>query len=63
MRLSKFLKGTITIGELEGMPNRYIQAFYREYVLNMEKNKNNDGNQSSGSVEDIEDEIEELMGG
>lgn len=32
MNLAKFLKGTITIGELELMPNRYIQTIYKEFV-------------------------------
>lgn len=32
MNLSKFLKGTTTIGELELMPNRYIQTIYKEFV-------------------------------
>jgi hypothetical protein len=32
MNLSRFLKGTITIGELENMPNRYIHTFYKQYT-------------------------------
>ena len=35
MNLAKFLKGTTTIGELEKMPNRYIQTIYKEYVTTM----------------------------
>ena len=32
INLSKYLKGTITIRELESMPNRYIQCIYKEFV-------------------------------
>lgn len=37
INLSKYLKGTITIRELENMPNRYIQCIYKEFVNTLSK--------------------------
>ena len=37
INLSKYLKGTITIRELEQLPNRYIQCIYKEFVTTISK--------------------------
>lgn len=36
MNLSKFMKGTMTVPELEQLPNRYIQTIYKEYYKTMQ---------------------------
>ena len=57
--LSKFLKGCTTIGELMNMPNRYLHTIYKEYVEMLkdeEKRKQNE-------AEQVEDEIEDAIGG
>lgn len=59
MNLSKFLKGTITMGELENMPNRYIQVIYKEYDTYMRDPKR----QALMGEEALTDEIEDAMGG
>lgn len=59
MNLSKFLKGTITIGELENLPNRYIQVIYKEYDTTMRNKELREANEA----EQVQDEIEETMGG
>lgn len=59
MNLSKFLKGNVSISELEKMPNRYVQVIYKEYDTFMrdpEKKKAMEG-------EIVKDEIEEATGG
>ena len=57
MSLSKFLKGSVTITELENMPNRYIQVLYKEYV-NMLKDPKL---QEQNVAENMNDQIEEAM--
>ena len=42
MNLSKFIKGTTSIGELEKLPNRYIQTIYKQYVDSMNDPKAQD---------------------
>ena len=59
MNIAKFLKGTTTIGELENMPNRYIQVFYKEYVNMLKKKKKREAHEA----EQIQDEIEDEIGG
>lgn len=59
MNLSKFLKGTITMRELENMPNRYIQVIYKEYDTSMRDPKRKE--LMEGEV--VKDEIEDAMGG
>ena len=57
--LTKFLKGCTTIGELMNMPNRYLRTIYKEYVEMLkdeEKRKQNE-------AEQVEDEIEDAIGG
>ena len=57
--LTKFLKGCTTIGELMNMPNRYLHTIYKEYVemvKDEEKRKQNE-------AEQVEDEIEDAIGG
>lgn len=57
--LTKFLKGCTTIGELMNMPNRYLHTIYKEYVEMLkdeEKRKQNE-------AEQVEDEIEDAIGG
>lgn len=59
MNLSKFLKGTITMRELENMPNRYIQVIYKEYDTSLRDPKR----KAMMEDEAITDEIEDAMGG
>lgn len=59
MNIAKFLKGTTTFGELENMPNRYIQVFYKEYI-NMLKDAEK---REAHEAEQIQDEIEDEIGG
>lgn len=59
MNLSKFLKGTITMRELENMPNRYIQVIYKEYDTSLRDPKR----KAMMEDEAIRDEIEDAMGG
>ena len=57
--LTKFLKGCTTIGELMNMPNRYLHTIYKEYLEMLkdeEKRKQNE-------AEQVEDEIEDAIGG
>ena len=53
------MKGRITIGELENMPNRYIQVIYKEYV---ETIKNRD-KQEAAAGEEMEEQLEEAFTG
>ena len=54
------LKGRISIGELENLPNRYIQVIYKEYV---ETIKSRD-RQDAVAGEEMEEQIEDaFMGG
>jgi hypothetical protein len=59
MNLSKFIKGTTTIGELENLPNRYIQVIYKEYVETLK----NEEKSKAKAAEEISEQIEEDMGG
>ena len=59
MNLSKFLKGTTTIGELENMPNRYIHAIYKQYADTLrDKSKT-----EAMAAEEMEDKLTEAMEG
>ena len=58
--MSHVLKGRISIGELENLPNRYIQVIYKEYV---ETIKNQD-KKDAAAGEEMEEQLEEaFMGG
>lgn len=59
MNIAKFLKGTTTINELMNMPARYIHTMYKEYTTAMSQPN---GAQNLANQE-INDEIEEAMGG
>lgn len=59
MNLAKFLKGTTTMGELENFPNRYIQVIYKEYVDTIKDREKSENK----SAEEVEEQMEELMGG
>lgn len=59
MNLAKFLKGTTTMGELENFPNRYIQVIYKEYVDTIKDREKSENK----STEEVEEQMEELMGG
>ena len=59
MNLTKFLKGCTSIGELMNLPNIFVHTIYKEYaemLKDQEKSKNH-------AAEQVEDEIEEAMGG
>ena len=55
------MKGIITIGELENLPNRYINVIYKEYFENM---RNKDKQEALAGAE-MEEQLEEaaLQGG
>lgn len=55
------VKGIITIGELENLPNRYINVIYKEYFETM---KNKDKQEALAGAE-MEEQLEEaaLQGG
>jgi hypothetical protein len=55
--LAKFLKGSITIGELENMPNRFIHSLYKLYI---ETQKDEDKRKAVES-EQMMDEMEDMM--
>ena len=59
MNLSKFLKGTTTMSELENMPNRYIQVIYKEYVDTIRDKSKSEG----VAAEEFQDQMEEMLGG
>lgn len=59
MNLTKYLKGCTTLNELMNMPNRYIQSIYKQYV-NMLKDKEKS---EAHAAEQVEEEIQEAMGG
>ena len=59
MNLSKFLKGTTTIKELEDYPNRYIQVIYKEYVNTLKDKSKSE----AVAAEEMEEQMEEVMGG
>jgi hypothetical protein len=59
MNLTKFIKGTTTIGEFENLPNRFIHVIYREYIRTM---TNEDGVKNIVAEETVEN-LEETMGG
>jgi hypothetical protein len=59
MNLTKFLKGTITIGELEQLPNKYIQVLFKQYT----KILLNPKAQEAYAQEQMADEIKDQMGG
>ena len=53
------LKGRISIGELENLPNRYIQVIYKEYVETIKSKENQD----AVAGEEMEEQIEETFTG
>ena len=55
------MKGIITIGELENLPNRYINVIYKEYFETM---RNKDKQEALAGAE-MEEQLEEaaLQGG
>ena len=53
INLSKYLKGSITIGELENMPNRYVHAIYKQYVNFL----NSAEEQKAAAMEEVMDEM------
>jgi hypothetical protein len=55
--LAKFLKGSITIGELENMPNRFVHSLYKLYI---ETQKDEDKRKAVES-EQMMDEMEDMM--
>lgn len=57
--LTKFLKGCTTIGELMNMPNRYLHTIYKEYVEMLKDEEK----QKQNEAEQVEDEIEDAIGG
>jgi len=57
--LSHVIKGRITIGELENLPNRYIQVVYKEYVETL-RNKDK---QDAAAGEEMEEQLEEAFTG
>jgi hypothetical protein len=57
--LSHVLKGRISIGELENLPNRYIQVVYKEYVETI-RNKDK---QDAAAGEEMEDQLEDALTG
>ena len=59
MNLAKFLKGTTTIGELENHSNRFIHTIYKEYVETLKSKEKSDAH----AAEEVEDQMEEVMGG
>lgn len=59
MNIAKFLKGCTTITELMNMPNRYLHTLYKQYVeMIMDKDKS-----EQHGVEQMQDELEDAMGG
>jgi hypothetical protein len=59
INLSHVLKGRISIGELENLPNRYIQVVYKEYVETL---KNRD-KQDAAAGEELEEQLEDAFAG
>ena len=59
INLSHVLKGRISIGELENLPNRYIQVVYKEYVETI-RNKDK---QDAVAGEEMEEQLEEAFTG
>jgi hypothetical protein len=60
INLSHILKGRISIGELENLPNRYIHVIYKEYVETV-KNREKQGVIEN---EEMEEQLEEaFLGG
>lgn len=59
MNLAKFLKGTTSIGELELLPNKYIQVLFKQYTTTL---LSKDA-QEKLVAEQVSDEVEESMGG
>ena len=52
--LAKYLKGSVTIGELMNMPNRFIQCVYKEYT----KFLNDPKLQEAAAVEEVNDALQ-----
>ena len=59
MNLTKYLKGTITITELENMPNRFIHTIYKEYSEMIRDSQQQENMQAEQEAE----LLEEAMGG
>ena len=59
MNLSKFLKGSNTIGELQNLPCSFLQTIYKEFV-DSAKDPNA---QKAMAGEQMQDMLEEAMGG
>jgi hypothetical protein len=60
--LSKFLKGNVTISELENMPNRYIQSIYKQYTLFLKDQKAQESMAAEDMMEELEDGGMPMMG-
>ena len=59
INLSRHLKGTTTIGEMNNLPNRFVQVIYKDYVDFLKDPER----QKMMAGEEIQDQLEEAMGG
>ena len=59
INLTQVVKGRCSIGELENLPNRYIQVVYREYVETL---RNKDKQDAAAGAE-MEEQLEEAFTG
>lgn len=57
MNIAKFLKGIVSIGELEDLPNHYSHTFYKEYFDTMTDPEK----QKAYSAESMAEGISEIM--
>lgn len=57
MNIAKFLKGIISIGELEDLPNHYSHTFYKEYFDTMTDPEK----QKAYSAESMAEGLSEIM--
>lgn len=59
MNIVKYMKGCTTMTELMNMPNRYIQVIYKQYIEMLKDKEKSEAH----AAEQMEDDIQEAMGG